>query len=111
MTIYPAKLGQFISTKRKELGLSQKDLASRIVKEDGAAISPQYFNDIELGRRHPSSDHILHQFATQLKVDPEALYLLAGQIPDDIRRESYPPEAARPAFHAFLQALREYNKQ
>jgi hypothetical protein len=36
---------------RKKLGISQKNLADRIKKEDGQSISPQYLNDIERDRR------------------------------------------------------------
>lgn len=45
--------GKIVSAARKELGISQKDLAAKIVKEDGETISPQYLNDIEHDRRNP----------------------------------------------------------
>jgi transcriptional regulator with XRE-family HTH domain len=37
--------GRIIAEARKALVISQKDLAARINKEDGEAISPQYLND------------------------------------------------------------------
>ena len=42
--------GQAISKARKALGLSQKELATRVMKEEkGGAISPQYLNDVNGG--------------------------------------------------------------
>ena len=41
--------GQTIARARKDLGVSQRELALKVVKEDGAPISPQYLNDIERG--------------------------------------------------------------
>ena len=56
--------GQAISKARKGLGLSQKELAARVMKEEGGgSISPQYLNDIEHDRRSPTSDHLIKQFA------------------------------------------------
>lgn len=98
--------GQFIATKRKEAGLSQKDLAARIKKEDGSPISPQYLNDLERDRRNPPSEYLLKQFAEQLKVTPEYLYFLARQYPEDLRDSSYSPEKIKAAFRAFRKALK-----
>jgi transcriptional regulator with XRE-family HTH domain len=78
--------GRAIATARKAKGLSQKDLAAMILKEDGTAISPQYLNDIEHDRRSPTSDHLILQFADVLKRDAGYLFVLAGKIPDEIRR-------------------------
>ena len=41
-----ATFGELISEGRKKKGLSQKELAAKVLKEDGSAISPQYLNDI-----------------------------------------------------------------
>jgi hypothetical protein len=46
-----------------------KDLASRVLREDAEAISPQYLNDIEHDRRSPSSDRMVQQFADALGID------------------------------------------
>src|SRR6266516_2294063 len=100
-------LGKYIASERKKQGLSQKDLAARAFKEDGTPISPQYLNDIELGRRHPSSDHLLQQFASQLGADVDYLYWLAAQLPPDTRDGSYPPETIKTAFTAFRRTLRK----
>ena len=48
-----------ISGVRKEKGLSQKQLAELVEREEGGSISPQYLNDIEHDRRNPPSDHMI----------------------------------------------------
>ena len=101
-------LGQYIAGERKKLGLSQKDLAARIKKEDGTSISPQYLNGIELGRRHPTSDYLLEQFAMHLNVEPDYLYWLAGQLPPNARDGTHkPPEVVHRAFQAFRRTIQE----
>src|SRR3569833_499161 len=47
----PLSFGRYLSESRKRLGISQKELAGRILKEDGEPISPQYLNDLERARR------------------------------------------------------------
>ncbi|MGH2355688.1 MAG: helix-turn-helix domain-containing protein [Chloroflexota bacterium] len=98
--------GQIIATARKRAGLSQKDLAARIRKEDGAPISPQYLNDLERDRRNPPSEHLLKQLAEQLNLAPEYLYFAAGQFPADLRDPSYEPERVTAAFQAFRRTLK-----
>ena len=79
--------GRAISKARKAKGWSLKDVASRIRREDGQTISPQYLNDIEHDRRSPSSDHMVQQFAEVLKIERDWLYYLAGRFPEDVRRQ------------------------
>jgi transcriptional regulator with XRE-family HTH domain len=84
--------GRYINDVRKKLGLSQKELAELIEREEGGSISPQYLNDIEHDRRSPSSDHIIKQFADALKVSVNYLYYLAGRVPEDARRANMAPD-------------------
>ncbi|ALJ13046.1 helix-turn-helix domain-containing protein [Sphingopyxis macrogoltabida] len=79
--------GRAISQARKALGMSQKELASRIFREDEEPISPQYLNDIEHDRRSPSSDRMVQQFAEVLNIKADWLYYLAGRFPADVRNE------------------------
>lgn len=97
--------GDFVSERRKELGLSQKELAARIKKEDGDPISPQYLNDIEHNRRNPPSGDLLHQFAQQLEVSHEYLHFLAGELPEDLQGGGHGPEEVEAAFKAFRRSL------
>lgn len=77
--------GGAISDARKGKGWSLKDLASRVLREDGDPISPQYLNDIEHDRRSPSSDRMVQQFADALGIERDWLYYLAGRFPEDVR--------------------------
>src|SRR5215472_6341456 len=83
--------GSYISQQRRARGLSQKQLAEEIRREEGGSISPQYLNDIEHDRRSPSSDHMINEFARVLKVSDNYLYYLAGRIPAQVRRANMPP--------------------
>jgi transcriptional regulator with XRE-family HTH domain len=96
--------GAFVSQKRKELGISQKDLAGLIMREeDGQPISPQYLNDIEKDRRQPTSDHMMDQFAKVLQSSKDYLFYLAGVLPADIPKDMT-PEAVDETFKAFRRS-------
>ena len=100
------QFGDFIAAERKAKGMSQKDLASRILKEDGSAISPQYLNDLERQRRNPPSDYIIERFAAVLEVDRDYLFYLAGQISPDLRDDVRSEKEVRDALVAFRRALK-----
>ena len=97
--------GQIISSARKNLGISQKDLAGRIKKENGEPISPQYLNDLERDRRNPPSEFITEQFAKELKLDKDYLLLVAGALPQDIREIGIAkPDVMGQAYSVFRKA-------
>ena len=102
--------GRAISKFRKEKGWSQKELAARIIREDGDAISPQYLNDIEHDRRSPTSDHIVRQFASVLEVEAEWLYYLAGRFPDYVRERKYTREELNELMVAFRSPAPKSNR-
>lgn len=105
MTTPAETFGQAIAKARKQKAMSQKDLASRINKGDGTgAISPQYLNDIERDRRSPSSDHLIHEFSSVLDIDDNLLFVLAGKIPDELRRTIKDPAKAAAAFMNFRRS-------
>lgn len=98
--------GTYIGEARKKAGLSQKDLASRIKKEDGDPISAQYLNDIEHERRNPPPEHLIAQLADELNLSQEYLLFLAGQYPSDIQKMSASsPQQVEEAFKAFRRAI------
>lgn len=99
--------GRVIAEARKKCGLSQKELAAKIVKEDGEAISPQYLNDIERDRRRPSSDHMIEQFSKALGVKREILHYWAGTLPRDIKEKQTDEAKVIKAYQAFRRAIRE----
>jgi transcriptional regulator with XRE-family HTH domain len=98
-------LGQQIATDRKRKELSQKDLAGRVIKEDGLPISPQFLNDIERDRRRPSS-YILSSIATVLATDADEYHLLAGQLPPDIFAGEAPPDRVDEVMRAFRRTYK-----
>src|SRR5215472_8301550 len=100
--------GQVLSAARRGAGLSQRELAARILKEDGEPISPQYLNDLERDRRNPPAPHFLTQFAEVLDVPEEYLDFVAGQLPADLRNseQRYAPDQVQAAFQAFRRSLR-----
>lgn len=102
-----SSFGRAIASARKERGWSQKELAAKIIKEDGEAITPQYLNDIEHDRRSPSSDHLVGEFARVLKIEAVALFAVIGMLPINDRklvRQSTPHQIDQ-AFVAFRKKL------
>lgn len=100
-----ATFGQVVARRRKDMGLSQKELAETIFKEDGAPISPQYLNDLERDRRDAPSDYLIARFAERLKVDPDLLYGTAGELPPDLR--GLDEDVATKAFAAFRRTVEQ----
>ena len=99
--------GQALAAARKKKMISQKQLASLILKEDGDPISPQYLNDIERDRRNPPGDYLINQFAKILDTPEEFFYFLANQIPPKYRQSSPKnPLQVRQAFQAFARSYR-----
>lgn len=100
--------GDYIAAARKKLGLSQKDLASRIIKEDGTPISLQYLNDIEHGRRNPPPAYLIQQLAAQLHLSEGYLSILARQLPQELLElepDRLQPDAVEAGIKAFRRAL------
>ena len=93
--------GRAIAEARKGRGLSQKELALCVKREDGQTISPQYLNDIEHDRRSPSSDHLVKQFSEVLGINGDYLYYLADRLPDDIRDAGLSQEKVSKLMMAF----------
>jgi transcriptional regulator with XRE-family HTH domain len=102
--------GQFIAEARKQVRLSQKELAARIKKEDGEPISPQYLNDIEHDRRNPPSEFIMEQLARVLKVERDILNYYAGRLPSDLREWEADPKKVAAAYRAFRRELKGHSR-
>ncbi|MCK7468894.1 MAG: helix-turn-helix domain-containing protein [Desulfosudis oleivorans] len=99
----PVTFGRYIADARKKLQMSQKELASQILREEGQRtdLAAVHLNDIERDRRNPSSDHLIQQFAKVLKIDADYLNYLAGKLPEEIRRKNLSEDAVKAAFLAF----------
>jgi transcriptional regulator with XRE-family HTH domain len=99
-------LGQLIIDARRKAGLSQKELAARILKEDRVAISASYLNDIEHDRRSPSSEAMIKQLAKALDLAPELLFFSAGRLPSELTKGADQRRVVK-AFDAFRKALKQ----
>lgn len=106
MTEKAVTFGRAIVLARRAKGMSQKELASLVHKEDDLGpISPQYLNDIEHDRRNPTSDHLIRQFAEVLGEDEGYLFVLAGKIPDDVRGQAVDREQIMKSFANFRRSM------
>lgn len=86
--------------------MSQKELASRVKRDDGVAISPTYLNDIEHDRRSPTAHHMIEQLAAVLGLDVPYLSYLAGQYPSEVSgKKRVAEEVFSAAWHAFRREL------
>ncbi|TDG01501.1 XRE family transcriptional regulator [Paraburkholderia guartelaensis] len=85
--------GRSIAEARKRIGVSQKGLAAMLKRDDGMCVSPQYLNDIEHSRRHPSTDWLITQLANVLGLDTDYMYFLAGRVSPDLVAMNASPEA------------------
>jgi transcriptional regulator with XRE-family HTH domain len=99
--------GTMVAEARRALGMSQKELASKVKKEDGQAISPQYLNDVERDRRNPPSEYLIVQMATALKVNKDVLCAAAGTVLNDVKQlATTHPEQFEEAFRAFRKKVK-----
>jgi transcriptional regulator with XRE-family HTH domain len=100
--------GTIISEARRAKGMSQKQLASDVKKEDGEPISAQYLNDVEHDRRNPPSEFLISQIAELLDLSKDVLCLAAGTIPDDLKKmAATQPGKVEHAFKAFRKAVKD----
>ena len=58
--------GQVITEARKKAGLTQKEVAARLKREDGRVVDAPYLNAMEHDRRYPPSNHLIDQLAEML---------------------------------------------
>ena len=93
--------GGTIAEARKRAGMTQKELAAKVKKEDGTPISPQYLNDIEHDRRGAPPDFLLKQLAKILDLDPDLLAFRAGRLPENLIDHRADPTQVAAAFKAF----------
>ncbi len=98
--------GELIIDARRKAGLSQKELAARVLKEGGGAISASYLNDIEHDRRSPSSEAMITQLAKALGIAPELLFFAAGRLPSEMTKGADQRRVVK-AFDAFRRALKK----
>jgi transcriptional regulator with XRE-family HTH domain len=98
--------GEFIAKRRKQLKLTQKQIAIGIEQDDGKPISVQYLNDIEHGRRGAPPDYVIAQLAKLLHLQLDVLYFRSGRLPPDIRKRTVSDQQAAAAYRALRHELR-----
>ena len=99
--------GEIVAEARKKAGISQKELAGRVIR-DGKPLTPQYLNDIERDRRNPPSEPIIQELAKALDLPADYLILAAGSVPADLedRMRGATPQQVETAFRAFRKSLK-----
>src|SRR6266851_4861563 len=65
--------GQVITAARKRAGLTQKEVAELIRREDGRKVLPPYLNDLEHDRRYPPENVVIEQLAKILRISADVL--------------------------------------
>jgi transcriptional regulator with XRE-family HTH domain len=91
--------GEYVAKLRQAKSLTQKELASLVIKENGQPISYQYVAEIEAGRRNPPSDLFIEQLARIFEISPEILYIKARRFPPGFNTDD--PEFAASVFRSF----------
>jgi transcriptional regulator with XRE-family HTH domain len=98
-------LGDLLAERRKELGISQKEMAELIKNRDGKPITPAYLNYLEHNRGEPP-DYLLDQFAEVLRVERDVLYFWTHRMPPDIQPGQASPQQVTAAYRAFRRELK-----
>jgi transcriptional regulator with XRE-family HTH domain len=101
--------GEFIVDRRKELGLSGREVVAGIRNADGKPISIPYLVDLEHDRRKPS-DEVLVQMARVLQIDSDLLYFLAGRMPPDLHTKGLKQDQLEAAFKAFRREVKRMKR-
>lgn len=96
--------GQVITQARKKAGLTQKEVAQLLRREDGRKVLPPYLNDLEHDRRYPPENSVIDQLSKILGVSSDVLYFHANRLSDDLNRAADGADV-QAAFRAFRKAL------
>ena len=97
--------GTMIRARRKERGLTQKQVAAQIVVE-GRAISQSNLADLERGFA-PARPHLIEEFARVLEINRDLLYLAADIVPPEVAEElrRLTPDEREMAWGAFKKVV------
>lgn len=96
--------GQVITEARKKAGLTQKEVAEYLRREDGRKVLPPFLNDLEHNRRYPPENGVIEQLAEILKISSDVLYFYAKRLPSDVARDADDIQVEE-AYRAFRKAL------
>jgi transcriptional regulator with XRE-family HTH domain len=99
---------EVVADARMSRGLTQKALAARLKKKDGASIGLAYINDIEHNRRNPPAPHFVAQLADVFGIPHDVLRLYARRLDEEVlsRQDDPSREQIVAAYTAFKRELR-----
>src|SRR5260370_40387853 len=100
--------GQVITGARKRAGLTQKEVAELIRREDGRKALPPYLNDLEHDQRYPPENVVIEQLAKILRIAADVLHFYAKRLPKDVELHA-DASPVQEAYRAFAHALRTSN--
>ncbi len=96
--------GQVLREARKEAGITQRELAARLKREDGRPVDPPYLNAVEHDPRYPPEDYLIEQMAKIVGISADVLYFHANRHPADVKAD-VDEERVESAYRAFRKAL------
>src|SRR2546426_4371803 len=96
--------GQVLTEARKKAGLTQREVAARLKRQDGRPVDPPYLNAVEHDHRYPPEDSLIEQIANIVGVSPDVLYFHPNRQPPDVKTEA-DQERVEAAYRAFRKAL------
>jgi transcriptional regulator with XRE-family HTH domain len=96
--------GQVITEARKKAGLTQKEVAEQLLREDGRKVLPPFLNDLEHDRRYPPENGVIDELANILEMSADVLYFYAKRLPSDVTRDANDSQVEE-AYRAFRKAL------
>lgn len=88
----PKTLGQVIAQAREERGLTLREAAALIRKEDGKSITHQYLSELENCRRVPS-DKVAEELIRVFGIPRSYIYLLMKRLPSEFPSALTPQQA------------------
>jgi len=102
-----------VRLKRKQLGLTQQQVAARIQTEEGRAITQSYLAEIEAGHHPQPRPHLIEEFARALSIDRYVLYLAARTVPPEVAEQlaRLTIEEREAAWGVFMRAIKEAEEE
>ena len=97
--------GQVLTEARKRAGLTQKEVAERLRREDGRPVDAPYLNAVEHDRRLPPTNFLIEQLAKIVGISADILFYYAGRMPTDVK-EDIKHERVEAAWQAFRRAFK-----
>jgi transcriptional regulator with XRE-family HTH domain len=94
--------GQVLREARKKAGLTQREFAAQLKREDGRPVDPPYLNAIEHDHRYSPEDYLIEQMF--VGISPDVLYFHANRHPADVKAD-VDEERVESAYRAFRKAL------